>query len=329
MNDKIKQMVEDGFSVQKIAHILKIERDQVKQMIEDNQWTLKKEPFNESEIARIKDLYKQGVSSKTLAIKFSIDRRRVRKWLGEEGVLRNWEDSRRTHFFNQHAFDEIDTSEKAYWLGFFYADAYNCQLTSTFSISLQGRDRDHLVKLAKFMEIDPDRIIMGSAYLDGKEFETATLKFYSKYLCTKMAELGCPQKKSLIIKYPEFLSKELHSHFLRGLFDGDGCLTFRKKQKEWKWSLVTTKECGEEIQKILNQNINIDVQMRYISETENNTWELETSGNEKISKILKWLYTDSTENMQLTRKYEKFQQLLEQQANRKIGRENYFLKDNQ
>ena len=47
--------------------------------------------------------------------------------------------------FDKHFFDVIDTEEKAYWLGFIYADGY---VTKTvFGIKLKDSDTCHLEKL--------------------------------------------------------------------------------------------------------------------------------------------------------------------------------------
>jgi intein/homing endonuclease len=35
---------------------------------------------------------------------------------------------------------------------------------------------------------------------------------------------GCAEKKSLVLQFPTNISSELISHFIRGYFDGDGCI---------------------------------------------------------------------------------------------------------
>jgi len=66
--------------------------------------------------------------------------------------------------FDDSVFDEIDTEEKAYWLGFIYADGYidsaplidgkknNYQL----EVSLKLSDYEHLVKLKEFFKSDKE-----------------------------------------------------------------------------------------------------------------------------------------------------------------------------
>ena len=36
--------------------------------------------------------------------------------------------------------------------------------------------------------------------------------------------------KSLILKYPNYLKPEFHSHFIRGYFDGDGSITINRNK---------------------------------------------------------------------------------------------------
>lgn len=213
---------------------------------------------------------------------------------------------------NDHLFDVIDTSSKAYWLGFFYADAYNGDKVNTVSIGLKGSDDTHLAKLADFFGLPQSKILRK---ITNAGNDVATLKLYSKYLCTKLTELGCPRAKSLILKYPNFLNYDLNNHFIRGLFDGDGCLTKRIANKEWKFSIASTIECLNNIKYIFS-NLKINSYIRHISKIGNNSYELEVSGNAQIHRLMDWIYGESNESCRLDRKYDKYQELLLQQSNR-------------
>lgn len=329
IEQKIKTLVEQGFSAQKIATKLNLSRESTNSIILKNNFKLKNEVFSEDKIDYIVQLYKEGVSAKKLGFKFKIDKRRVQKWAKENDCLRSLNDSRRTTFFNQEYFDNIDTKEKAYWLGFLYADGYNNKNTSTVSVALKGEDIAHLEKFAIELKLPIDKIkkYTSSTVSNGikKKYTACSLRLYSKYLCDVLTNKGCPQAKSFIIKYPDWLDDRFNNHFIRGIFDGDGCLTFRQKQREWKFSITGTKECCNKINEILNKILNLNCGLYYISKTNNNTYDLMTSGNEKIKKILDWLYEGSDESCRLDRKYDKYLQLCIQQDNRQIGREKYFL----
>ena len=60
------------------------------------------------------------------------------------------------YYFNKNYFDIIDNSEKAYWLGFIWADGYVCKrkrkdnhIEYDFKLSLSKIDSDHLEKFKK------------------------------------------------------------------------------------------------------------------------------------------------------------------------------------
>lgn len=328
MQNKIKRMVEDGFPAKRIASRLNLIESEVKNIINDNKFSLKTETFKESEINKICELYKDGVSAKQLGYKYNIDKRRIQKWAASRGQLRLKNDSHRFTNFNENIFDKIDTSAKAYWLGFFYADAYNSDKTNTFCLTLCDNDFNHLVKLSNFVGLPIDKIIsyeFKNKSRTNKIYRACSLKLYSKHICQVMTKLGCPRAKSFTITYPDWMPKELHSHFIRGMFDGDGCLTYRKNQKEWKWSLASTDVCCNSIKQILLNEIGLNVNYRNISLSGRNTCELESSGNEKITKIMNWLYIDSSVETRLDRKYDKFLDLNIHQKNRTFKRKAYMV----
>lgn len=321
-NEKIKQMVCDGFANKRIAANIQLSEKEVKQIIEHNNWQLVKEEFDETKIDYICKLYERGVSAKMLGIKFSIDKRRVQKWATSKGLLRDKSASHRLTEFNQHIFDTIDTPEKAYWLGFFYADAYNSDKVNTFSITLKDEDYEHLVKLCNFVGLPPSKINRYLSHIEDRVYPTCSIRMYSKHVCQKMIELGCPRAKSFIIQYPDWLDEKLNISFIRGMFDGDGSLA-KRENGEWKWSLATTKECGESIQQIILDQLKLIVNLSYISQTENNTYELESNGNEKVRKLMEWLYSDFSFNTILDRKYSKYLELIDQQNNRSFKKNEY------
>lgn len=56
---------------------------------------------------------------------------------------------------------------------------------------------------------------------------------YNIHLHKTLKSYGCVPKKSLILKFPKesiFKSSDLIRHFIRGYWDGDGCLTWADKE---------------------------------------------------------------------------------------------------
>lgn len=139
---------------------------------------------------------------------------------------------------NEKYFENIDNSKKAYWLGFLYADGnitkrdykrnwegYN------FELSLKNSDGLHVQTFAK--EIDCDVPIKDKKVTLEKYgiFYSKRLMFFCKIFAENLIEKGCVPNKSLILKFPKYdiVEENLISHFIRGYFDGDGCVWYGYK----------------------------------------------------------------------------------------------------
>lgn len=305
-------MTENGFAAKRIAKILKVEFKEIQQIIKEEDFNLKKE--NDFSKDRIMKLYDDGVSAKNLGIKYSIDKRRVQKWAKEHGMLREQNESHRFTFFNENFFDEIDTIIKSYWLGFLYASGYNNKKENLVSLTLGGQDSFHLYKIASFLNLPKDKIVTFDRVTDNKAYTYSYIKLRSQHLCEMLASKGFLQTK-LLMEYPKWLYKGLDSHFIRGLFDGDGSL--KDDKGEWKWSLTSTKGGYEAIKSIIEKETGVITSLNYTS----NTYELQVSGNDKVYTLIKWLYEDSTNKSILAKNYFKYGQLTEQQSYKKFFKE--------
>lgn len=128
--------------------------------------------------------------------------------------------------FNEKMFDQIDSEEKAYWLGFLFADGNVGKNDYSISINLQLEDIEHLKKFNKFLNYDYDNIKMYTGN------HSVYCKFYckNKHMHSKLLEYGCIPNKSCVMEFPkEILNSEYFWDFVRGYFDGDGCLTYDKR----------------------------------------------------------------------------------------------------
>jgi hypothetical protein len=311
----IKDMTEQGFAATKISRKLCLMVNEKKtypqpivaSIIKENNFEMMSKEFSEDEIPRIMELYRIGVSAKQLGTMYHIDKRRVIRWAKEEKMFRTGNEATRLRQVNEHIFDDVNSEEKAYWLGFLWADAYNCELTMAVRLGLQKDDLDHIKKFVQFMGGDPIDIEYSSST------NSYTYVVNSKYLSEKLASIGCMQAKSLIIKYPEWLDPKFDIPFIRGVFDGDGCLTQKSKiegrgnYREWKFSIAGTKEMFQVmLEKFAARNISISLYHSAPDET-TNTWVIETGGNTKVCKILDILYKDAT--IYLDRKLAKYLEL--------------------
>lgn len=184
---------------------------------------------NDSQL-EICELHRKGMSIKDLRVKYNIGNATLYRYLKRGNVTepRCRKDYNfnlnpkiyRLYNFNEKYFDIIDTQERAYFLGFLYADGYNNIKQGRIQIALQWRDFDILEKLQNNLK---SNYIINCNIFNG--FKQCFLSINSRYLSNQLTKLGMLHKKSLILKFPteDQVPKHLIRHFIRGYFDGDGC----------------------------------------------------------------------------------------------------------
>ena len=99
-----------------------------------------------------KEMFLQGKTIEYISKELRISDSRFSKYLRECGIETNKYHKPK---FNENIFDIIDTEEKAYWLGFIFADGYietpKPNMKYTFEICLSCKDKHHLEKFNIFM----------------------------------------------------------------------------------------------------------------------------------------------------------------------------------
>lgn len=204
---------------------------------------------------------------------------------------------------NETIFDTIDTEEKAYWLGFMYADGCIYSKENRIELSLQGSDINHLHKFAKFLENKKENFVkLNEGYKNG-QYDRCRVSFRSQKVWNALNSKGCVPNKSLILKFPDrsiFSDESLIRHFIRGYVDGDGCLCNTTKIE---LNILGTKEFLLEMQKYLALDREYPV---YQTKPNKNTYTFNLWCSTAILNM-KYLYENST--IYLDRKYEKFKKI--------------------
>lgn len=227
---------------------------------------------------------------------------------------------------NEHFFDVIDTEAKAYFLGLLFADGnnYYSNIHNKLTIGLQEGDEHILYEFAKQIEFDggickktipKENNVLG---IKVNLKDRYVLELNNKYLCQSAEKLGCIPNKSLKLKFPEWLiDPELQRHFIRGYFDGDGCLSSYIKTKStnsrsYSWDITSTIWFCNEVKNIISKELP-NITSTVVDHTENGiTKRLKIKGNRQVLSVCEWMYKDAT--IYLKRKYEKFLSLKEQCA---------------
>lgn len=207
--------------------------------------------------------------------------------------------------FNETIFDSIDTEEKAYWLGFLFADGTisssplrnDAKTQYQIELSLSSKDSPHLEKFAKFIGYTQP------LYCDETR---CRISVYSKHMWQVLNSNGCTPQKSLTLKFPKielFKNTQLVFHFVRGYWDGDGCLSYSNKEHtRAEISVIGTDEILNPIIMLICPDIKPTLHILH-PESQSITKYFNISGVNAYTTISK-LYKNST--IYLQRKYEKY-----------------------
>lgn len=206
-------------------------------------------------------------SIQVISDKYGINKKTLTKYLKDRNIPTN---NTTAKYVNEDIFNIIDTEEKAYWLGFMYADGYIESKSNGIGLDLSIKDLTHLQKFQKFLEYEGNiSIVKASNYRhisnvnkQGEQIYMAKLLIRNSKLWEDLNKWGCVPNKSLILKFPDpeiFNNDEsLILAFIRGYFDGDGSLGYYRHSqsnpnKEESLQFVGTKHFLQGVQKYLGQ----------------------------------------------------------------------------
>lgn len=291
--EKIIDMYNKGISYTQIQKELKIGYNKLVRILKENNLSTKRNKLS-WDLQKGIDLFKQGYSTAYIGRLFGVSDAAISWQLKKQGY--DTKNPTRIPKFNEHIFDIINTEEKAYWLGFIFADGYISQCSRKeggvrydFELTLAIKDKDHLTKFNTFMEYQGNNVKCDNY--------RCRWSVCNKHLWNILNSYGCTPRKNLTLKFPKNIPDNLIPAFIRGMFDGDGSISTRETSKTTlATSLVGTKDVIEKVKfyckiqfKLVNpKGYNI------------NTWVMSLSVN-KSKEFLKYIYNNA--NIYLNRKY--------------------------
>lgn len=270
--------------------------------------------FTEEEKQLIINMYNDGETYKVIGQTLHTKAETISKILKSLGYGKRRKNTLKNHSYlsasrknklNEDYFENIDTEDKAYWLGFLYADGYvrknhdnkGNEKGGSLELALKIDDRYHIQNfLCDIGSTAPisEKIIR----YNGKEYKAAKTVVSSIKLVNDLISHGCVQNKSLILTRPNTIPENLIRHFVRGYFDGDGCVGFYPEKYTYKYSILGTKDLLEFIAQ--SSNIESYTIRRYKNE---NCYELITYSKKSAETFHNYIYDDKT--IYLERKYQK------------------------
>lgn len=225
----------------------------------------------------------------------------------------------RIHNLDISYFNEINTPEKAYWLGFIWADGNISKSSERSSgmnrlrLSQKWTEKQHLEKFKQAINTDYD--IKPVYHANNKT--VAQLDINCRPLCQALCSLGYSTKDKRT-DLPQ-INSNLIPHFIRGYFDGDGCLSlYTQKIKKWtvnkqEFSITGNKIFISNIKKILTVNAHVTpgVELKFYKKSPDSA----SVRYGKISDIIKlheYLYNNA--DVYLETKHQKFIEFLSRYA---------------
>lgn len=218
------------------------------------------------EISHALDIYKNSIDAPDAARKLGCRTMTIWRLAKKHGIPSHGKSGPKNLIpFREDYFEAIDTSEKAYWLGFIAADG--CVRKGrggawSFAMTLATKDKDHLIKLAEALGLTAASV---RDSLTGKH-PKCSLVLVRKSFAFHLIDKGIVQNKTYVgLDFPTYLTQDLMRDYLRGYLDGDGCwyhhrknlvCSFISKRPEFLIAMrdYLTTECGVEPVRVCETN---------------------------------------------------------------------------
>ncbi len=310
-NDIIS-LYSEGNSQETIAKIYNTSQKNIGNILKRHGVKCRHQPLNftEDEVMQMYAMYCNRITTDEIGLRYNISRDSVYNLFEKHNLqIREFADSRREYELNVHYFDQIDTPNKAYILGLFYADGCNKTSKSQIDLSLQEEDKHILEDISQEIETNKPLGYKPYSQQNPRHKNQYRLSITNKHISDVLDSLGMVNAKSLVLEFPEWLDKSLYSHFIRGYFDGDGCLYLGGNKASPEVSIVSTIMFIQRVQEIVSEVIGVEMRMKSQKQHKPVTKVGVITGVDKIAKFLSWIYADA--DLKLNRKYQKYQQFLD------------------
>lgn len=243
-----------------------------------------------------KEYVEEDKTLKELATKFQVQPQSIRNLLRKMNIvitnkkIRDY--PRDSNFFNI-----INTSDKAYWLGMFYADGTVAMKSNQITLAL--KDKEHIEKFKNVISAVNNKIIEIKDNRFLKECIMYTFTIRDKQLHNALMNLGCiPNKTETLELHIPNIPEELKWDFIRGYFDGDGCISWSKTGNKYYISWVGNEYLLKDI-RILCGKEKVSLSRNTKSQI---VKEFRLTGQKDVLMILQKMYKNATKETSLDRK---------------------------
>ncbi len=286
----IQEKYKMNFTVAELCNIYNVGRKTIykytkglKRYYQDKTWLTEKyinQQMNKRQIAKILNVSESCIRENMKTLNIETDDKISRK---------------RLYHYKHDYFSSIDSQDKAYWIGFIHADGFIRNTKNKYnssekylSFQLARKDKSHLQKFIDAIQSDIP-IKDGQTNLNGKIFLNSSIRIRNVHIVNDLINLGFSPGNKLNNNVIPNIPKQYVRDFIRGLFDGDGCISpyyDTHKRQCCSWCVVASKSVCEFVAKIFKNELQINMTLL----PDSGIYRVETSTSSSILKIMSWLY---------------------------------------
>lgn len=226
-------------------------------------------------------------------------------------------------------FKSINTEEKAYILGFICADGHIDGESYRIKIALKDGDYKLLESIRNAMhsthpiERNIQRL---NPYKksDNQILYQCSISFNGKELVTPLINMGLSGKKTYNLNgsIMNLIPESLIRHFLRGYFDGDGCISWDKRYSSGKKSTIHVAGNYDFLQNSFNKYFPTNCNLKLYKKSAQ-CYDYTIQDKREVLRFLAFLYNDA--NIYLERKYKLYQFAMWSYKTELIAGNSYFI----
>jgi hypothetical protein len=257
---------------------------------------------------KVKNDYLMGMSVLALSHKYNTNTGDINSILKKGNIKKISQAKRLNPDLIEDYFEKIDSQEKAYWLGWILTDG-GVTNKSGLEISLKQEDTYILELLQQDLGINN--------HIRNYNNQYSRFSFVSKKILKDLEQYGVVPNKSLTLKYPKNIAEEYECSLLRGMFEGDGGISYGIATRYYKDRNKSYTKPYRELSFTGTYDMCKsfhDVLMKYASFQPKNicknhsVYRVRWSNINEIISIFHVLY-DNCENHYLKRKYNKLKEI--------------------
>jgi hypothetical protein len=276
--DKVVNEYRSGMSIKEVSNLNGVSAFPIWKLLKANGVKFRKGPILKRFDIEIVEKYKKDKNAAKIAMEYGVSTHTVISTLKRCGVK---DTSRPRIKFNHDFFENIDLPEKAYFFGWMMSDG------NVFKnrVSLKITDLEIVEKFKKYLSFE------GNIYsYKTKKKDIHVVLLSSNKMSSDLKKIGCVERKTFLASFPD-LRKDLLPFFIRGYFEGDGCVRIRKHNNQAGVSFVGNEAVLLGIKEELEASCSVNFYVRRSAKKK--YIEISCDGNRQVNRIRGFMYKDS------------------------------------